>query len=135
MRACQNAVSRGMAYWEGQRGQCENCGAVARAVLGYCGKCGQMVRPPAPKNYLLESMLATTLCWPIAGFSIYHAVKVDDLYERGDYEGAGRESALAKKYFVMSVLAGLAVFVIAIVSLLIWAIVANQDPPDEFLMT
>ena len=122
-------------YADGQRGQCGNCGAIAKVVPAYCGRCGQLIRPPAPKSYFLEGMLATALCWPIAGFSIYHAVRVDDLYERGDFEGANHESALAKRYLALSIYAGLAVYLLAIIGVLIWAMIESRPPPDELLMT
>ncbi|GAB5527225.1 MAG: hypothetical protein Roseis2KO_50970 [Roseivirga sp.] len=68
---------------------------------------------PRPKNWLVESILATLFCcMPFGIAGIVYAAKVDSLYNRGDYRGADFASADAKKWTMVSFWIGIAVGVI-----------------------
>ncbi len=68
---------------------------------------------PRPKNWLVESILATVFCcMPFGIAGIVYAAKVDSLYNRGDYRGADFASADAKKWTMVSFWLGIVVIVI-----------------------
>lgn len=64
---------------------------------------------PRPKNWLTEAILATLFCSMVGLVAFYHALRVGALYTRGDYDGAERESATAKKWLLISVVIGVVV--------------------------
>ena len=58
---------------------------------------------PQPKNWLVESILATIFCClPFGIAGIVFAVQVNKLYEAGDYQGAIEASANAGKWTKIS---------------------------------
>lgn len=68
---------------------------------------------PRPKNWLVESILATVFCcMPFGVAGIVYAAKVDSLYNSGDYRGAEFASADAKKWTMVSFWIGIAIGVI-----------------------
>lgn len=64
---------------------------------------------PMPKSWMTESILLTLLCSIIGLVPFFHAMQVRNLYRAGDYEGAERESATAKKWFYIALAIGLVV--------------------------
>ncbi len=64
---------------------------------------------PMPKSWMTESILLTLLCSIIGLIPFFHAMQVRNLYQTGDYEGAERESATAKKWFYIALAIGLVV--------------------------
>jgi len=69
-------------------------------------------KPPMPDNYLVFAILATVLCClPLGIVSIINATKVQSAYNAGDYEGALKASADAKKWAIWSAVGG-SIFVI-----------------------
>ncbi|WP_297236860.1 CD225/dispanin family protein [uncultured Porphyromonas sp.] len=64
---------------------------------------------PMPKSWMTESILLTLLCSIIGLIPFFHAMQVRNLYQRGDFEGAERESATAKKWFYIALAIGLVV--------------------------
>jgi hypothetical protein len=70
------------------------------------------MRPPMPENYLVWAILTTILCClPLGIVSIISATKVSTLYAQGDYEGANKASADAKKWAMWSAIsAGILIF-------------------------
>ena len=70
-------------------------------------------KPPMPENYLVWAILSTVLCcWPIGIFSIINAAKVGSAYNAGDYQGALKASANAKKLAIVTVVAGAIIVII-----------------------
>jgi hypothetical protein len=62
-----------------------------------------IVPPPRPKNWLVESILATIFCcMPFGIVGIIFAAQVNDKYDSGDYEGALRSSKEAAKWTKIS---------------------------------
>jgi len=78
-----------------------------------------------PKNWMVESILATIFCcMPLGVVGIINASKVNSLYEVGDIAGAEAASKQAGKWVKIAAIAGLtfliiyiAIFVIAGVGL------------------
>lgn len=64
---------------------------------------------PMPKTWLTESILLTLLCSVIGLIPFFHGMQVRSLYRMGDYEGAARESATAKKWLFIAAAIGLVV--------------------------
>lgn len=64
---------------------------------------------PMPKTWMTESIILTLLCSIIGLIPFFHAMQVRNLYQTGDYEGAERESATAKKWFYIALAVGLVV--------------------------
>lgn len=61
-----------------------------------------------PKTWLVESILVTVLCClPFGVAAIINAAKVDSKYASGDYEGAKKSSADAKKWTIIGLITGL----------------------------
>lgn len=72
--------------------------------------------PPMPKTWLVESILATLLCClPFGIVGIVYASKVSTSYLMGNYALAQKQSDDAKKWTLISVLAGLASIIISII--------------------
>lgn len=60
---------------------------------------------PIPKNWLIESILATIFCClPFGIVGIINATKVESYYHAGDYEAAEKASKDAKKWTLVSVI-------------------------------
>lgn len=64
---------------------------------------------PMPKTWLTESILLTLLCSGLGLIPFFHGMQVRSLYRIGDYEGAVRESATAKKWLFIAAAIGLVV--------------------------
>src|SRR5690606_24090748 len=59
-----------------------------------------------PKSYLLESILTTIFCcWPLGIPAIVYASRVEKKFYAGDYVGAERDSANAKKWMIINLAA------------------------------
>jgi len=66
-----------------------------------------------PDNYLVWSILVTLFCClPFGIAAIVNAAKVDGLWSSGDYYGAQRAAAQAKKWCAWSVGLGLVIIVL-----------------------
>ena len=75
----------------------------------------QTTPQPAPKNWLVESILATIFCClPFGIAGIIFAVQVNRLYEAGDYQGAIEASANAAKWTKVSFWVSVAGIVLSI---------------------
>lgn len=127
---------------------CPRCGEVLAAETRFCTRCGvdlyaaragapgtgpggspfegpsnqQFARPPGvapPKNYLIESILATVCCClPLGVAAIVFAAKVDGLAHQGDYAGAVEAANKAKMFAILAVVGGLIANVIYLVFML-----------------
>ena len=76
----------------------------------------QAERPPMPKTWLTESILATLFCClPFGIAGIVNAANVESRYYAGDYEGAERYSLQAKKWTKVAFFIGIAVGVIYLI--------------------
>ena len=69
--------------------------------------------PPMPENYLVWAILTTVLCClPLGIVSILQANKVSTLYVSGDYIGAQKASAEAKKWALWGTIIGPILYII-----------------------
>lgn len=69
-----------------------------------------------PKNYLVESILATIFCCFILGIpGVIFASQVNSKYAIGDYEGAIKASKNAKNWTIWSVVIGIIIIVSTII--------------------
>lgn len=75
----------------------------------------QTLPPRPPKNWLIESILATLFCClPFGIAGLVNAVKVNDRYSIGDFAGAADAAAAAKRWTLISVYIGLGVSVLGV---------------------
>ncbi|MGO1244153.1 MAG: CD225/dispanin family protein [Sphingobacterium sp.] len=59
-----------------------------------------------PKNYLVETILTTIFCcWPLGIPSIIYAARVEKKFYRGDIAGSEIDSANAKKWMTINIIA------------------------------
>lgn len=71
------------------------------------------VPQPKPKNWLVESILATLFCClPFGIAGIVFAVQVNSKYQSGDYAGALQASKEAGKWTKISFWIGIAVIIV-----------------------
>ena len=71
------------------------------------------LKPPMPDNYLVWAILTTVLCClPLGIVSIINATKVSSAYAAGDYEGAQKASADAKKWAIWSAIIGPVIYIV-----------------------
>jgi hypothetical protein len=71
------------------------------------------VPPPMPENYLIWAVLATVFCCiPLGIVAIINSTKVSSLYVAGDYEGARKASADAKKWATLTAIISGVIYVI-----------------------
>ena len=69
-----------------------------------------------PKNWLVESILATLFCClPLGIVGIINATKVESLWNSGDHAGAEKAAADAKKWTMLGFWIGLAFIVLYII--------------------
>ena len=69
----------------------------------------------APKNYLIESILATILCcFPFGILGIINATKIENLQAKGDIEGTKKAICGAKKNIKRAVVTGGILWLLAI---------------------
>lgn len=110
---------------------CSKCGTAAIAeTQQFCMSCGSNLhgsqtstdsvqpvnRPPVgnptninqpPKNWLLESILATLFCClPLGVVGIVHAIKVESRFYAGDIEAANKASEEAKRWTIVAAVTG-----------------------------
>ncbi len=73
--------------------------------------------PPRPKSWLVPAILSTLCCClPFGIAGIVFAAQVDGKYRAGDYAGAEKAAANAKKYTLLAIGLG---FLVALVHLLV----------------
>lgn len=87
-------------------------------------------QPPAqqPDNYLVWSILATVLCFPITGIiAIVKAASVNGLWTQGRYAEAQEAAASAKKWVRWSVIIWVVLVVIYVVIIVIVMLTAHPD--------
>ena len=71
------------------------------------------MEPTQPKNYLIESILATIFCClPLGIVSIVFASQVNSKFSVGDYEGVQLASENAKKWMKWSVISAIIIAVL-----------------------
>lgn len=72
--------------------------------------------PPTPQqkpdSNLVWAILSIFCCWPFAIVAIVKAAQVDGLWARGEYAAAQDASAQAKKWALISLIVGIAAYVI-----------------------
>jgi hypothetical protein len=67
---------------------------------------------PIPPTYLWQSIVVTILCcWPFGIPAIVNAARVENRYNRGDYAGAERASSGAKTWSIVSLIAGIVIWI------------------------
>ncbi|NKI32866.1 CD225/dispanin family protein [Croceivirga thetidis] len=72
-------------------------------------------QPPKPDNYLVWAILSTVLCCIVTGIpSIIYASKVNEAYERGEYEIAQENSRKAKNWAIAGPIIGIVVWLLYI---------------------
>ncbi|UJH66871.1 CD225/dispanin family protein [Allomuricauda sp. SCSIO 65647] len=72
-------------------------------------------KPPKPDNYLVWAILSTVLCCIVTGIpSIIYASKVNEAYERGEYDKALDSSRKAKNWAIAGPLIGVVFWIIYI---------------------
>jgi Interferon-induced transmembrane protein len=77
--------------------------------------------PPRPKNWLIESILATIFCClPFGVAGIVFAAQVNSKYDEGDYEGALRSSKEAGRWTKISFFVQLAIVILWGIGAIIW---------------
>jgi len=77
-----------------------------------------LVRPP--KNYLIETILTTIFCcWPLGIPSIIYATRVEKKFYKGDVNGAELDSASAKKWMIINIIACVVLWVFYAVVLML----------------
>lgn len=101
---------------------CPNCGGSNPDNSVYCANCGAVLRaqqammqpPHVPiPNYLVHAILVTILCClPFGIVSIVYAAQVDSKAANGDYAGATESSENAKKWALVALVCGLAIYVV-----------------------
>jgi hypothetical protein len=70
-------------------------------------------RPPMPKTWLVESILATLFCClPFGIIGIVYAARVESSYSRGDYQTAERSSKEAGRWTKLSIFLALALYIL-----------------------
>jgi heme/copper-type cytochrome/quinol oxidase subunit 2 len=86
-----------------------------------------------PDNYLVWSILATVLCFPITGIvAIVKAASVNGLWAQGRYQEAQAAAASAKKWVRWSVI----IWVVGVViyGILLVFLVMNADHADAAML-
>ena len=70
-------------------------------------------RPPMPPNYLAWSIAVTLLCCLVGGIvAIVYSTQVSSRFQQGDYEGANASSRNARKWAIISAVAGAVIGII-----------------------
>lgn len=76
--------------------------------------------PQRPKNWLVESILATLFCClPFGIVGIVYAAGVNSKYDAGNYADAAESSRQAGKWTKIAIFSGLAVYVLYILFVVI----------------
>ena len=63
-------------------------------------------------NNLVIAIVSVFCCWPLAIFAIIKAVSVNKLAGEGDYAGAEKAAADAKKFAMIGIIIGVVVYAI-----------------------
>ena len=72
-------------------------------------------KPPKPDNYLVWAILSTVLCCIVTGIpSIIYASKVNEAYERGEYEKAVDSAKKAKNWAIAGPVIGVIFWILYI---------------------
>ncbi|HET8574079.1 MAG TPA: CD225/dispanin family protein [Edaphocola sp.] len=80
----------------------------------------QITPQKPPKTWLVESILVTLFCClPFGIAGIVNSAKVESRFNAGDISGAQQSSAEAKKWTMIGLWIGVAVYVIYIVLMLV----------------
>lgn len=86
-----------------------------------------------PKTWLAESILVTLFCClPFGIVGIVHAAKVESAFTSGNYDGAERASAEAKKWTMIGFwigIVGIGLYLLFVVGMIIFA--ANNGGLDQ----
>ncbi len=64
-----------------------------------------------PHSWLVESVIATLLCFVLSIVGIIYAARVDGLWARGEYDAARSSAKTAKTLFFVSVGVGILIFI------------------------
>lgn len=65
-----------------------------------------------PKTYLIETILSTIFCcWPVGIVSIVYAARVEKKFYAGDKIGAEEDSANAKKWMIINIIAAIVLYI------------------------
>ena len=88
-------------------------------------------KPPKPDSNMLWAILSTVLCClPFGIFAIINSNRVDELYARGDYQGAEEAAKTSKNYVKWSVISAAIAWFIAIILMIIGAL--SQPSYDDY---
>lgn len=83
---------------------------------------------PPPNNYLVWAILSTIFCCLPAGIvSIVFAAQVNSKWAAGDHAGAQRSSANARKWAIISAVAGVVVAALYVLAILGGLLAAPAD--------
>ena len=81
---------------------------------------------PMPKNWLVESILATIFCcWPFGIAGIIAANKVSSLYLMGDYDGSEQASRNAKKWTMVAFFINIVLIVLYILFVVVLGVASS----------
>jgi hypothetical protein len=70
-------------------------------------------KPPMPKTWLVESILATLFCClPFGIIGLVYAIRVESSYSGGDYPTAERSSREAGRWTKVSIILGASIYVL-----------------------
>ncbi|TPN82354.1 CD225/dispanin family protein [Aquimarina algicola] len=76
-----------------------------------------------PKNYLVESILATLFCClPLGVVAIINASKVNSAFDAGNYDEAQEASESAKKWMKYSIIAGVVGIVLYVILVVVMGV-------------
>ena len=82
--------------------------------------------PPKPDNNMVWAILSTVLCCLPAGIvAIIKASKVDNLYMRGDYQGAEEAAKSAKTWAIVGAVAGLVFGILYVIFVVFLGVMSN----------
>lgn len=133
---------------------CTKCGTAAIAdTQQFCMSCGSNLQVPMatdstqthnrpnfgnpaptntnqpPKTWLLESILATLFCClPLGIVGLMQATKVESKFYAGDIDGATKASEEAKKWAIISAIAGVIIGFISGIIMIIDAVSNGTTP-------
>lgn len=94
---------------------------------------GMPPQGPPPDNNLVWAILSTVLCClPLGIIAIIKAANVNGKWAIGDYEGARRDAADAKKYALWGAIASVTLAIIYIIFVLVIGVGANMFSPSNF---
>ncbi len=84
------------------------------------------------KNYLVESIIVTTICClPLGIVALLHSVRVDNDIARGDYAAAQRAADLAKKYSIWGAVCYFIMVGVVIIVAILMVVLTDPMPQHE----